>query len=361
MNKFIKLLLTFNTSGEAKNESLEQNRKKEQGEAYMEATETFNELVRGKNPVAAHKMLEKGFMPNEKSVNLFLAEYPHFERDYRGETAHITVELLIKSITAQKLINGQESQFTDKYFKKKASNYYISDGLKKLMGLSIKIGNFENLKLNEKIKFVASYTKVLGEIKEVELTFQLKSFIHTRDACQKILEGGINNLMEDFELKHSSSMIAKKIGSLVQEKLSPEVQKIIKNIDEKMHAFDSTKIGLEIEDKIVIDKIMKEDIPAMVSSVALLPQEMQRGYKNQDGLEVKDRLFTLLNSYAATIDGILEKAKANHLRHVEKGLKINQQYIDKIQQSNESNSFIGSNVNVLTPTFPDKAMSAKKR
>ncbi len=301
--------------------------------ALKVAHSAFYTLVKSRNAEQVHKMLDSGYNPDERNVIKFLAHYYHFDLDYKRSHGYKMVGLVNDSVMRQREENP--NIFKDSFFKKSVGQYYIAIYLRNLMRMDVQRVNFSKLDLNARITFVAKYEQLIKKIEDKESSFYTGDYKNKYKKLQEIINSGVSEVIQKLEINTSASgsLIAKKVEKLIGDKISPEFQNVITSIDTKMFEFAKTKISLDVEDSIIIKKIIEEDIPSMVSSVALLPLEMQSSYKNIEGVAVKDSLLKLLKSYKKTIDGIIDKTINAHAESVDKGLQINRAYIDKINQT----------------------------
>lgn len=336
-------------------------------------SKAFNALAKGYKLEQIKNILESGYDVSEDNVDTFFG-YVH-GADYKNRSTNVNaiVELFYQNIQASPTFN------VERLFKKNMEDTTYSswaDGsrqVKKLLGYRLKVREFNELSLPKKIEFSQKFQAQIELIKSGAFNihedyFDTKPYKEVIKKLDTIISGGMSDLIEAPAKKAGTKNF---ITKTLEEKLSPELTALIKEIEKKVEQFNASKIELDVEQKLIVKRIMEEDIPLMASNVALLPQELQKNFTNEEGLDVKSALLKLLKGYQETIYAIIDNANSLQASNVHQQLKINTNYIEKIRQTNGQGGFnqisreddeVNFNVNEdKTTKAPEETQEVKKK
>ncbi len=326
----------------------------------------FDALIESVNLTAVNKMLEAGFVPNlvnfKNYINFIERVSPTQIEESRQRVIN-SVGLMLEAMT-----RGQEKgikYFSEDYanLKSQPSDFEISGRLQPVVNFFKYCTNmdaFNEMDVIDKIKFKSNLENVLFELKYKwpfhDVVNENDSVKNLLPAMEQSVESGLNVILSSISTREQNNLASKRLNKIIQNNIDPVVAKRISDLESAVAQFYLTNSNIDVQDKILIDRIIEEDIPKLISGTALLPVDIQGEYKNAQGLSVKEALNSLIEKYEATISGIIGKVTIDAANQVHKEMEINTRYINKVRQASGAPAFDKDDIDLNSDSNSVKAI-----
>ncbi len=308
-----------------------------------ETARMFDALAKGGQISQISDMLKGGYTVDEQNTVAFFDNWHEISNEdlklHLGDVfglIYSSIERTIEINNPKKFDIGRALKLRKDHDAMYDSKIRESEKIKKSFAIWLEAKNFDNLNITQKINFNHKFkeeVKNLGKYVSSYYNQYLGDSIAKIETISKnmdnVISSGVGQIMEMEELKKPVS-----VSKEIEARLSPELLAIIQEIEKKVSNFNETKIELGMQERVIIKRIMEQDIPLMATSAALFPVELKTKFINDDGQDVNSALLDLVKGYKDTIWGIIDSAEQMAVQKFHKDVKINRVYIDKIQASN---------------------------